>query len=181
MGIGLANPDELDEDSRGALEVAADTLRFTWLQDVCATSHTGVLDPDSDMAQHLPPKHGLRYTRTFAANFLGALYVVLDRLADRSNEVSVYGTTAQELAFRALIDEAVDWLDGGDQEPLWDFYHRRVHDTDIEMLFEASLDGLEDPELHTYTSPPVNLEFDHWFAPFGGAWPPAPVPDEFDD
>ena len=175
MDVGLADPAELDVDSRRALEVAADTLRSDWLTDVCATSHTGVLDVDSDMAQHLPSKHALRYTRAFAADFLGALHVVLDRLTDRSHAGPVCSTTVQELAFRALIDEATSWLDGRDAEPLWAFYERRVFDTDIEMLFDARLDGFEDPGLHTHASPPVNLEFDRWFVPFRGAWPPAPV------
>ena len=178
MDIGLADPAELDVASRRALEVAADTLRSDWLSDVCATSHTGVLDADSAMAQHLPAKHALRYTRAFAADFLGALHVVLDRLADRSNDAPVCSTTAQELAFRALVNEATGWLDGADDEPLWAFYERRVYDTDIEMLFEARLDGFEDPGLHPHTSPPVNLEFDRWFVPFRGAWPPVPVPDD---
>lgn len=87
-------------------------------------------------------------------------------------------TTAQELAFRALIDQAVVWLDGADEEPLWSFYERRVFDTDIEMLFDAGLDGLEDPQMHSHTSPPTNLEFDRWFIPFGGAWPPAAASDD---
>jgi hypothetical protein len=50
VDVGLADPAELEVDSRRALEVAADTLRSDWLTDVCATSHTGVLDVDSDMA-----------------------------------------------------------------------------------------------------------------------------------
>ena len=71
---------------------------------------------------------------------------MLERLADRSNEAPVCGTTAQELAFRALIDEAVGWLGGADEEPLRSFYERRVFDTDIDLLFHAGLDGLEDPK-----------------------------------
>lgn len=68
-----------------------------------------------------------------------------------------------------------------DEEPLRSFYERRVFDTDIDLLFHAGLDGLEDPELHAHTSPPVNLEFDRWFMPFRGCWPPAPVPDDLGD
>jgi hypothetical protein len=50
MDIGLADPTELDAASRASLEVAADTLRFSWLADVCATGHTAVLDANSTKA-----------------------------------------------------------------------------------------------------------------------------------
>lgn len=170
MGIGLADPSVIDRRSRDALEQAADLLRDEWFDEACRTPAGGVIAHAGWMAQTLPTKHRPRYTRGFARDYLGALYVVLDRLADRSNEAPICGCTAQELAFRALIDTAADLLDGAD-ESLRSFYEARVFDTDIDLLFDAQLDGIEDPALHVGTVPPDNLEFSRWFIPFRRAWP----------
>lgn len=172
MLVGYADPEELDEASRRALEIAAETLVHDFAGDACRLRRGDVLDPGTAMAERLPAKHRLRYTREFAFDFLGALYVVLHRLAARRNEAPICTNTAQELAFRGLIEAAVGFLDGADDTPLWDFHEMRVEDLDIEVLFDARLDGLEDPATHPDTTPPVNLEFDQWFEPFGGAWPP---------
>lgn len=174
MQFGYADPAELDEASRQALEAAAETLRFEYAREACRLGPDEVLDADGWMATALPPKHRLRYTREFAFEFLGALHVVLHRLAARHNAESTGTSTAQELAFRALIDAAVSFLDdGADDEPLWEFHELHTEDADIEILFEGHLDGLEEPGMLQDISAVVNLEFGRWFEPFGGAWPPA--------
>lgn len=175
--MGYADPAELDEQCRVALGIAADTLRVDFARDACRMRHGDVLDPDSTMAEHLPAKHRLRYTREFAFDFLGALYVVLDRLADRGNEAAICTTTAQELAFRALIETAAMYCDG-DDGPLRDFYEDRVEDLDIELLFDPAFDGVEDPEANLLGTPPTNLGIDDWFVPFRGAWPAPATEDE---
>lgn len=174
MRFGYADPAGLDEASRRALEAAAETLRFQYAREACRLGPDDVLDADGWMATALPPKHRLRYTREFAFEYLGALHVVFHRLAARHNAQPICTSTAQELAFRALIDTAVSFLeDGTDDEALWDFHEVHTEDADIEILFEGHLDGLEETGALAHVSPVVNLEFDRWFEPFGGAWPPA--------
>lgn len=110
------------------------------------------------------------------ADVLGALHVVLHRLASRTSDSPTCTSTAQELAFRALVNTAGLFLDeDADVDDLRDFYEDHVEDTDVELLFDQALDGLEEPS-HPRTTPPVNLEFDRWFDPFGGAWPAATGP-----
>lgn len=132
------------------------------------------------MAECLPGKHRLRYTRRFAFGFLGALHIVLDRLADRHHRGPVCTTTAQELAFRGLIETAGTLLEDANDDGLREFYDARVEDTDIEWLFDPAMDGAEESTLLAMTAP-ANLEFDRWFEPFGGSWPPAPVSPDLDD
>lgn len=171
---GYADPDELDEPNRRALEMAAGLMCETFAHEACQTRPSDVLDPDSTMAECLPRKHRLRYSRRFAFDFLGALYVVLDRLADRHHSGPVCNTTAQELAFRGLIETAGTLLEGTDDSGLREFYDLRVEDTDIEWLFDPAMDGAEDSTLLRNMTDPANLAFDRWFEPFGGSWPPAP-------
>ena len=177
MKTGLADPNVLDEASRTALDIGADTLLANWLRDTCTVPTAGTLDPDSELARALPAKHRHRYDRAFCRDVLGALHVVLDRLADRTNDAPVCSNTAQELAFRALIDTAATFLDDDvDDTALYVFYEQRVFDTDIELLFDPQLDGIEHPQLHQTRSAPTNLAFDRWFVPFSGGWP-SPSPD----
>ena len=172
MAHGYADPEQLDDASRRALEIAADVLTEEWSRVACRLRTDDVLDPHDAMGQHLPAKRQLRYTRPFAFDMLGALHVVLHRLASRADDAPTCTSTAQELAFRALVETAAIFLDeGADDQALRDFYEDHVEDTDIDLLFDPAFDGLEDPAEHPTTTPPVNLAFDRWFEPFGGAWP----------
>ena len=47
--MGYADPEELDEPSRRALELAADMLLDEFSHDACRTRPSEVLDPDSTM------------------------------------------------------------------------------------------------------------------------------------
>lgn len=122
MAHECADPDELDETSRRALEAAADVLAEEWSREACRLRNDDVLDPDGPMGQHLPAKHRLRYTRHVPVGMLGALHVVLHRLASRTTTSPTCTCTAQELAFRALVDTAALSLDeDADDAGLRDF------------------------------------------------------------
>lgn len=171
---GLTDPRLLPAPQRSALAAAAEMMIDTWPRELCAATHREPIDPDGMMAATLPSKHAHRYDRDFAVRYLGALFVVIDRLGDPDLRGQLCGSTAEELAFMALIDAAVELLgEDEDDEPLWSFRARMVEDTDVELLFDPALDGIEAPELHVATSPPVNLEFDRWFDRFRGSWPQA--------
>lgn len=170
--MGLVDPSLLDDAYRSALGTAADVLIDSWSMDVRGTPPSRPIDPAGGLASDLPDKHRHRYDGRFAVRFLGELLIVVDRLSDPRARGPICTSTAQELAFRALVETAIGCLDeGADSQPLLDFYDQSVEDTDIELLFDPALDGLEDPEAHVGTSPPVNLEFDRWFDRFGGQWP----------
>lgn len=79
-----------------------------------------------------------RYDGRFAIRFLGELLIVLDRLSDPRARGPVCTLTAQELAFRALIEAAVGSLDEDTSQPLIDFYDQNVEDTDVELLVMSS-------------------------------------------
>ena len=115
---------------------------------------------------YLPAKYLPSYDAGLLRRFLVCVVVVGWKLFDPVHEHRL-ACTAEELALRAIIQRAEEVLEEQEQEPV-DFSYLvdvAYEDTDFEMLFDPSLDGIEDSPSGKFLRM-VNLKLQEWFLPF---------------
>lgn len=115
------------------------------------------------------------------ARFLHSFDAIADRLAaGRSDPVRLTTCTGEELALHIVIDNAEDWSNDGvlstpesvpkDADRDIDFESARdvlFRDQDVLLLFDASFDGVDDPESElNQRFRFANLHPSRWFLPF---------------
>ncbi len=129
----------------------------------------------------LPPLAQRVADAVWMARFVRCFDAIVARLAEgRSDPIQLTSCTGEEMALHIVIDHAEDWLNNGvlwtpeslpvDAERDDDFDSARdvlFRDHDVLMLFDASLDGVDDPEgeLHEQFRF-ANLHPSRWFLPF---------------
>lgn len=163
----LGNPHLLSQEAREILTDAAMSLVNEWFRDAC-DAQAGGLDPESPMGWALPPKHRHGRDARFARRLLRSLVVVVERLGDPTRGAPFLHCTAEEIALKALVEAVEAHADGLEIEVDFEILREFVaEDVDVDLLWDMSLDGIEDPDLDLGTSPTVNLQPDRWFEPFG--------------
>jgi hypothetical protein len=124
--------------------------------------------------EDLPTRYAHRYDILFVKRFIVATITVTQRLTAGWDPLAC---VAEELALRVLLDEAEARLDeAGLDLPHWraTIEDYLFEDADHEMLFDPSLDGIEDDEdflARTRTAP---MAFPEWFTPFNDERPIPP-------
>jgi hypothetical protein len=128
----------------------------------------------------LPPRFADRYTALFAQEFLVAFVDLTTRL---SSEWSPLACVAQELGLRLLLDQVEVVAESADVEleAGWREHLEELlfEDVDHEMLYDLSLDGIEDdPSIQPPGMAP--MRFEDWFTPFNDdrALPLYALPDQ---
>lgn len=134
----------------------------------------------SSLAWHLPPRFGYRYTEATYRCMFVAVIGLGHQLAGTDHPA--LRCTADELALNMLMEEADVWLTEVEAGPAgdWGGYIDSVfEDTDFEMLYDPSMDGIEDGDggVAVYLQP-ANLHPDDWFKPFRADEPVHPYFDE---
>jgi hypothetical protein len=159
--------DELTRVQLEALYRGARQVTDLFLDDLRKLGRREMSFADTDMADYLPRKHLNRYNLSFAQRFLVCVLTVAWKL--RAPGLQVLACTAEELALRAIIEEARGLVladpELDEAEADFDSFEATAfEDWDFGMLFDPAYDGVED------SSDPrddvVNLHFDEWFKPF---------------
>ena len=121
---------------------------------------------DSLLAGLLPSAYTLRYTGVFLKMWFVTVLTVGYKLAQRGPPGPLLSCTAEELALRALIEEAKEVLgrEGIDAD-FGLFEDEAFQDADHEFLFMPEADGIEDSPEGAQLGI-GNLRFDEWFTPF---------------
>lgn len=186
--IHATDPEEREEaftEARyvaGALYQAAviivDYLFSDLAQLTGARDHTATVATAESAAffvlEDLPTRYAHRYDVLFVKRFIVATVTVTQRLTAGWDPLAC---VAEELALRVLLDEAEARLDeAGLDLPHWrsTIEDYLFEDADHEMLFDPSLDGIEDDEdflARTRTAP---MAFPEWFTPFNDERPIPP-------
>jgi hypothetical protein len=124
--------------------------------------------------EDLPTRYAHRYDVLFVKRFIVATVTVTQRLTAGWDPLAC---VAEELALRIVLDEAEARLDeAGLDIPNWraTIEDYLFEDADHEMLFNPSLDGIENDEdflARTRTAP---MAFPEWFTPFNDERPIPP-------
>ena len=160
MANGFAQywSDCLPDSHREALHTA-----LCWLVDDFLGEGDG---EDSLLEGLLPSAYTLRYTGVSLKMWYVTVLTVGYKLAQTEPPVPLLSCTAEELALRALIEEAKEVLDQeGIKADFGLFEDEAFQDADHEFLFMPEADGIEDsPEGARLGI--GNLRFDDWFTPF---------------
>jgi len=157
---GYPPTDGLERVDQDALDVAIDLLG-------------DLSDPEDGLLFSRLPE---RFEHRYDPAFLRAFYKVFEAVAMmvRSGQPIIMHSTAEELAFRAIVEEAIGYAQdepSNSGERLDTFRADIVEDTDVDMLYNPVLDGVE-------TSPQFEhldlgaLRFENWFTPFRRNDPP---------
>jgi len=144
-----------------------------------ALEHVGngtSLEATAALAGCLPPQFQRHYDGFFLRRFLICAARVADRLAAWDEE-PIPACTAECLALRAIVDRAKAVLQMGAEEQgdeadddFEEFEEAAFPDMDVELLFDLSLDGIEDTEVAEYMG--MALRPSEWFEPaYGEAHP----------
>ncbi len=121
---------------------------------------------NTHLGAHLPERYLPRYNSAFFKRFAVCLVVVGQKLAER--RWPGLSCVAEELALRALIEEAESALEMGGL-PDFDFGYfedEAFEDLDFEYMFQGHLDGIDRSEVAARLSM-GSLAFEDWFRPFG--------------
>ncbi|MBX3465454.1 MAG: hypothetical protein KF878_00980 [Planctomycetes bacterium] len=167
MAIGCTEYDREELPERGwqALREAVVTLNDHLQMDVEGLLRGGEF-ATTFASCYLPPKYLPSYDLGLLRRFLVCVVVTGWKLFDPAHEHRL-ACTAEELALRAIIQRAEEVLEEQEAEPV-DFSYlvdMAYEDTDFEMLFDPSLDGIEDSPSGKYMRI-VNLKLKEWFLPF---------------
>jgi hypothetical protein len=160
---------DLARTHREALHTALNVLVDRFFDELPEMT-TGEIDlAESSLASFLPPNYAPRYTLLFQKRFFACLLSVGWKLAQRRPRMPLLSCTAEELALRALIEQAKSVLEMRGVNPDFDdFEDIAFQDLDHEILFDPSLDGLEDTAAGVQLGMGY-LHFDDWFKPFDNA------------
>ncbi len=164
IGASESAADLLPKHAWEALRVAAALLIDELHDDL------NLLQGDSDFGNtfamsFLPNKYLPSYTAGFLRQFLACVTLTGWKLFDSAEHR--LSCLAEELALNAIIRRAEAWLEEREFEPVEFEYLEGVafEDMDFQMLFDPSLDGIEDTDTGRYMRI-ANLKFSEWFEPF---------------
>ena len=160
MATGLAQywTDCLPDSHREALHTA-----LCWLVDDFLGEGDG---EDSLLADLLPRTYTLRYNEGFLRMWFVTVLTVGYKLAQPEPPIPLVSCTAEELALRALIEEAKEVLEQeGTEADFGLFEDEAFQDADHEFLFQPEADGIEDSAEGARLGI-GHLRFDEWFTPF---------------
>ncbi len=105
------------------------------------------------------------YTPQFVRQFFDNFENLAGRM--HSGERFYLRSVADEFAFRAIIEEAKDWLEetkrGSNSDNIEWFYAMVCEDFDFELLFDPQYDGFERDEAWKGRFGLANLAFEDWF------------------
>ncbi|MEV4939201.1 hypothetical protein [Streptomyces zaomyceticus] len=164
---------EAAELAAGALVYAAEVLIDELYDDVrtLAEEESTVAECESELwhLDRLPPRYAPRYDERFARRFLVTAVALTTRFTDGSFDR--LGCLAEELVLKMLLEEAHATLDlfgllGGEVADALECFTTGVYeDTDFELLYDDSRDGIdEDPDLNAMGITPLGIRT--WFTPF---------------
>jgi len=161
----------------GAIMSATETLVDHLFDDLRALEESGVENAaqyDGDdlliALDRLPPRFQHQYGPLFVRKFLVATVSVTERLA-HPDEWRPLTTLVEELALHLLTIEAVVILEGGGlahlayPEWLGVFDDLVLEDSDYEMLYDPSLDGLDESAVGA-SAGMAPMSFSSWFRPY---------------
>lgn len=156
---------QLPGRAQAALREAVVVLNDELQMDIGALLAGGEFQ-DTFVSTYLPDKYLPSYDLGFLRRFLVCVVVVGWKLFDPAHEHRL-ACTAEELALNAILRRAEAVLEFNEEEPA-DFSlveDDAFEDMDFQMLFDLSLDGIEDSPSGKYLRM-VNLKLKEWFLPF---------------
>jgi hypothetical protein len=163
MGSDVFDVRELADVEQEALRGAC-TVMIDQAFDDLAALESGEDFTGLTMLDWLPRKHLPRYNGSFARRFAVCLITVAWKLFDGADHR--LACVAEEMALAALLSEAEAWLeDRGREADLRLAAEGAFQDTDFELLFKATYDGIEDADATAHLAF-ANLGFADWFEPF---------------
>lgn len=161
------------ELAAGALIWGTDVLLDELFQDAHALDReeTNVAECDGPLwlLDELPPRYALRYDAQFARRFLVTAIAMTTRLTEGS--FRQLSCVAEELALRLLLREAevtldtFGLLDEGVSAALECFADRVYEDMDHELLYDDSMDGIDESEAGEALGI-TSMGIASWFTPF---------------
>lgn len=154
----------LPADHWQALNAASDILIDEFSEDIGRLVDDGDGDFETTwMSNYLPPQFHQTYTALFAKKVLVCVVVVAWKLEQpMSFPLACVG---EQLALRALIERAEVELEmEGREADFTDFWEMAYPDTDILMLFDPAMDGIEDSDIGDYLGT-RSLAPKDWFDP----------------
>lgn len=172
MVIGTSDPEDIPPSHWQALIRSGNLLVDEFFEDVEGLSADDVDIADTWMIAHLPRSYIPRYTSLFARQFLICMATVAWKLAQATYyNLSCVG---EQIALYAIIENAVSMLEmdglSADIDDFDAFIDEAYQDTDFLMLFDASLDGIDQSVVGQMLGM-RNVRFDEWFLPFDeGLW-----------
>ena len=156
----------LEPAASQALARAAAQLIDDFLEDLESLA-AGEHFRDTAMSDCLPRGASLKYDATFARRFAAAAIVLGYKLVQAG--FTGPSSTAEELVLHAVIARARDELGPlGEDDPYADFVEVTFQDTDVLLLFDPAMDGVEKSDVAARMGF-ANLKFEEWFEPFGNA------------
>jgi hypothetical protein len=177
LGPGRGDAVAAAELAAGAIMIGVDTLVDRLFEDLLLLTASGassvaVYDGDDSLLalEYLPPLHRHQYSQLFVQKFLVATVTVTDRLT--RDEWTPAVTVAEELGLHLLAEQALIVLESADVQDLaytdWEGAFREVvfEDLDFEVLYEPSLDGIENDAKTGRALGIAPLGFAAWFRPF---------------
>jgi hypothetical protein len=166
------NPRALSSRAHDILRDAADELRDELREDIQALRDGAAYEETFAVRQHLPAGFARHYTPDLVAQWAGSVETVAHKFAGYPD--TYLATSAEELAGHALIErceelieERAGQLDDPDalREKFSEVHDLAFEDHDVLMLFDASLDGIEDDPVGEMLGV-ANLHPREWFTPF---------------
>lgn len=159
----------LSRAQREALLDAATMLIDELFEDFVHIKAGGTVQ-DTMVLSDLPPQFRHRYDELFTKSFIVCVARVADRLA-RWRGGTIPTCTAECLALKAIIERAKALLETKGKTKKRDmdfslFEDVAFPDLDIELLFDPSLDGIEDTEVARIMG--MALKPSEWFEPTYG-------------
>ena len=167
--FGEAWSNTLPLTHRRALKTACDILVEEFMEEYSEIEEGDLPFAESSLGFFLPRKHRLRYEPLFAKRFFTCILVVAWKLAQAHPPEPLLACTAEELALRALITQAVSVLELQELDhDFGPFEDVAFEDLDHEILYAPELDGVETGKSAKALGYAF-LEFDSWFRPFKSA------------
>lgn len=165
MSMGQAFRKILSVEQRHALRQACDVLLDEMLDELPqADARRTAINLEEFSIELLPPQYQARYTERFGRRFLACMMTVAWKL-NQPRYVKL-ACVAEELAAWAILRRAEALLEVDDlPSDLSRLEGALFEDTDFTMLFDPSMDGVDETELGKIMGI-SSLRFEDWFTPF---------------
>lgn len=168
MSIGQAYKNVLTRREHKALEVGCDLLIDMVFDDLATILYEGQERvAHTALAVHLPSRFLSKYSPLFCKRFAVCILTVAWKLAQPKHHP--LSSVAEELAAWAIVNQAraVIEMERGTEaaeQAFGDFINAYFEDTDFLVLFEESLDGLDESPADQNVGM-TSLAFANWFRP----------------
>lgn len=166
--------DVITEEKYNGLCEAGEVLLDHLFEDVIEVQHTGNPEP---LSNWLPDQFSQHYTPLFAKQFLVTAVTLVGLLDQWDGKSTIVSCTADALALHCLIEQAKTLVELRADEAgreasetdldFGDFVELLCPDADFELLFDPSLDGVEDTDAAAHLG--MLLRFDQWFVPYASS------------